>query len=63
MPRFILWALLALYLLVVGLFPAAAAPVVLAAAGAGIVLAKLPLLAVAGAVALYLRRPARPATA
>ena len=63
MLRFILWALLALYLFVVGLFPAAATPVVLAAAGAGIVLVKLPLVAKAGAAVLYLRRPARPATA
>ena len=56
MLRFILWSLLAAYLLLVGLWPAAAAPVDVLSAGASVVLAKLPLLVVAGAVALYFHR-------
>jgi hypothetical protein len=66
MLRFILWALLALYLLVVGLWPAAAAPVDVLSAGASVVLAKLPaLFLLAGGAWLYLRyRPAlKPRTA
>jgi len=63
--RYILWSLLAAYLLVVGLWPAAAAPVGLLTAGAGIVLAKLPLLVLAAGVWLHYRhRPtATPRTA
>lgn len=57
----ILWLLAGLYLLVVGLWPAAATPVELAATGAFIVLAQPAVLLLAAAVALVvpaLRRPA-----
>lgn len=61
MLRIIAWLSLATYLLVVGLWPPAAAPVALAFDGAEIVLAKVPaLLLAAGAVWLY-RRIGRPA--
>lgn len=59
--RYILWAITALYLLIVGLWPAAAAPVELAASGAFVVLAKPPVLllaALAAAVVHHRRRPA-----
>lgn len=49
--RYILWSLLGLYLLTVGLWPAAAAPVELTAAGAFVVLAKPPVLLLAALVA------------
>ncbi|MFF8659482.1 hypothetical protein [Streptomyces huasconensis] len=67
MLRIIIWALLALYLLVVGLWPAALTPISLAFAGAGAVLAVIPgpvLLAVA--VTAWLKHrpaPAKPVTA
>lgn len=54
------WVILAAFLVVVGLWPAAAAPVTLAAAGAGAVLAAIPgpvLLAVA-VIAWLKHRPA-----
>lgn len=54
------WAILAAFLVVVGLWPAAVAPVTLAAAGAGAVLAAIPgpvLLAVA-VIAWLKHRPA-----
>jgi hypothetical protein len=57
----ILWLLLGAYLLVVGLWPAAATPVELAAAGAFTVLAQpavLLLAAVVGLIASARRRPA-----
>jgi len=56
----ILWSLLAAYLLVVGLWPAAATPVELAATGAFTVLAQPAVLLLAAVVALIasaLRRP------
>ncbi|MFF7139570.1 hypothetical protein ACFZBZ_45730 [Streptomyces sp. NPDC008196] len=59
------WVILAAFLVVVGLWPAAAAPVTLAAAGAGAVLAAIPgpvLLAVA-VIAWLKHRPAAPARA
>ena len=57
--KFILWLLAGLYALVVGLWPAAAVPVELAAAGAFTVLLKPAVLLLAGAVALLksTRRP------
>lgn len=58
--RYILWSLLAAYLLIVGLWPAAAAPVELTASGAFVVLAKPPVLllaALAAAVVHHRRRP------
>lgn len=54
--RFILWSLLAAYLTLIGLWPAAAAPVALAAAGVGTVIGQLPVvLVIAAAVWLYRR--------
>lgn len=62
MLRFIAWLLLAAYLLVVGLWPAAAVPVGLAFTGAGVVLAAIPGPALIGLAAYgYFRH--RPATA
>lgn len=68
MFRFILWSLLALFLMVVGAFPAAAAPITLAATGAAAVVAAIPgpaLLLIA--VVVYLRHrtaaPVKTATA
>jgi hypothetical protein len=64
MLRFIAWSLLAMFLIVVGLWPAAAAPVGLAFAGLAVIVAAIPgpvWLVVAGAVWLK-HRPA-PATA
>lgn len=46
MFRIIAWLLLASYLLIVGLWPAAAAPVGLAFTGLGVLLAAIPLPAV-----------------
>ncbi|MFF7184693.1 hypothetical protein ACFZAR_05540 [Streptomyces sp. NPDC008222] len=66
MFRFILWSLLAAFLLLVGVWPAAAAPVALAGAGLAVVVGKIPGVVLLGiAAVLYLRhRPApRPATA
>jgi hypothetical protein len=60
MLRYILWSILAAYLIAVGLFPAALAPVHLAAAGAAALIAAVPapLLVLAG-VAVWLKyRPA-----
>jgi hypothetical protein len=62
----ILWSLVGLYLLIVGLWPAAAAPVNLAALGAVTVLAQPAVLLAAvlvAAVASAWRRPARHAPA
>lgn len=59
--RFILGSLTVIYLLAVGIWPAAATPVVLAATGAFTVLLQPPVLLLAGLVALavhYSRRPA-----
>lgn len=63
--RFIVWSLLAAFLIVVGLWPAAAAPIGLAATGAAVVLGAIPgpVLALAAAVAWLKHRPARTATA
>lgn len=64
MVRFILWALLALFLMLVGAFPAAAAPVALAMSGAGVVVGKIPGVALIAIAAIaYLRRRPTPAPA
>jgi len=66
MFRVIRWLLLAAYLLVVGLWPAAAAPVTLAFDGLGAVIAAVPgpVLLLAAVVAWLKHRPApKPATA
>jgi hypothetical protein len=65
MRRYILFALLGLYLITVGLWPAALAPVSLAVAGLAAVIAAIPgpVLALAG-VAVWLKyRPAPAPTA
>ncbi|MFE2047965.1 hypothetical protein ACFXAS_05620 [Streptomyces sp. NPDC059459] len=60
MFRIIAWVLLALYLLVVGLWPAAIAPITLTFAGLGAVLAAVPgpVLALAAGIAWLKHRPA-----
>ena len=66
MLRVIAWALLVLYLLLVGLFPAAAAPVSLAFTGLGFVVAAIPgwaLLLAAAAVWRRYQPTPKPATA
>lgn len=65
MIRKLRWPLLALFLMVVGAWPAAAAPIALIAAGLGVVIAMIPgpaLLAIAG-VAWLKHRPAPARTA
>ena len=57
----ILWSLLAAYLLVVGLWPAAATPVNVAAVGAFTVLAQPAVLLLAAVVALVVSARRRPA--
>lgn len=59
------WLLLAAYLLVVGVWSSAAAPVALVAAGLAVIVSAVPgPVLVLAAVAAYLRhRPVRPATA
>ncbi|MER5843208.1 hypothetical protein ABT099_23510 [Streptomyces prasinus] len=62
MFRYTAWALLALYLLVVGLTPAALAPVTLTLAGLAAVIAAIPpSILVLAAVAAWMKH--RPATA
>jgi hypothetical protein len=60
----ILWSLFAAFLLIVGAWPAAAAPVALASAGLAVLAAAIPGPVLAGvAVVAYLRlRAPRPAT-
>ncbi|EFE65798.1 predicted protein [Streptomyces viridosporus ATCC 14672] len=59
MLRYTAWALLALYLLTVGLWPAALAPVTLTLAGLGAVIATIPpsVLLLAAVVAWLKHRP------
>jgi hypothetical protein len=65
--RYIAWALIALYLIVAGLWPAAVAPVGLAFTGLAVIVAAIPgpvWLLVAAVVWLKHRpAPAKPATA
>lgn len=67
MLRIVLWASVALYLLIVGLTPAALAPLTLAFAGLTAVIAAVPpsVLLLAAAVVWLKRKPtpAKPATA
>lgn len=58
--RVIAWLLIAAYLALVGLWPAAAAPIALAGRGVGVIVGQLPgLLIVAVGIWLYFRlRPA-----
>jgi hypothetical protein len=57
--RVLLWSLLAAYLIVIGLWASAAAPIVLALAGLATVLAAIPssVLALAAVAAWLARRP------
>jgi hypothetical protein len=62
MFRIVAWSLLALFLLLVGAWPAAAAPIVLASAGAAVVVGKSHGVVLLGiAAVLYLRRKPAPA--
>lgn len=62
--RYILWSILATYLLVVGLWPAAAAPVVLASTGAAVVVGKIPGVVLVGIAAItWLSHRNRPTSA
>jgi hypothetical protein len=66
MFRIIAWLLLAFYLLVVGVWPSAAAPVALAFDGLGAVIAAIPgpVLLLAAVIAWLKHRPTpKPATA
>jgi hypothetical protein len=65
MSRIIRWLLLALFLIVVGLWPAAVAPVALAGAGLAAVIGAIPgpVLVLAAAVAWLKHRPTPTATA
>jgi hypothetical protein len=63
--RPVLWLLIGLFLVLIGLWPAAVAPVALAGAGLAVVIGAIPapVLVLAG-VAIYLKhRAPRPATA
>jgi hypothetical protein len=59
MFRIIRWPLLALALIVIGLWPAAAAPIALAGAGLGVVIAAIPgpVLALAAVIAWLKQQP------
>jgi hypothetical protein len=64
MFRFVAWSLLALFLLIVGAWPAAATPVSLAFTGAGVIAAKIPGVVLIGAAAFaWLRHRTTPAPA
>jgi len=65
MFRIVAWSLLAAFLIAVGLWPAAAAPVALAFGGLAVIVGKIPGVVLIGLAAIaYLRyKPARPATA
>jgi len=66
MNRITRWLLLVAFLIVVGLWPAAVAPVTLALAGADLVLAAIPgpvLLLSVGVIWLWTRNRPTPATA
>ncbi|MFD5910256.1 hypothetical protein ACFWHL_16215 [Streptomyces massasporeus] len=63
--RVLLWSLLAVFLIVVGLWPAAAAPIGLAATGAAVIVGLIPgqLLALAAVAAWLKHLAATPRTA
>lgn len=66
MFRTLRWPLLVLFLILVGLWPAAAAPISLAATGAAVIIAAIPgpVLAIACCIAWLKHRPTpKPATA
>jgi hypothetical protein len=60
MLRTIRWSLLAAFLIVVGLWPAAVAPVALAGTGLAVVIGAIPgpVLLAAGVIAYFRHRPA-----
>lgn len=64
MIRKLRWPALALFLVIVGLWPAAAAPVALMGAGAAALIAAIPgpALLLIAAIAWLKHRPARPTT-
>lgn len=59
MSRYVRWLLLAAFLIVVGLWPAAAAPIGLAATGAAVIVGLIPgpVLLLAGVAAWLKHRP------
>jgi hypothetical protein len=63
--KLILWSLIAAFLIVVGLWPAAVAPIALAFTGAAVILGKIPgvVLVAIGGIAYLKHRPAHTATA
>lgn len=65
MFRTVLWLLVAAFLLIVGMWPAAAAPIGLVGAGAAIVVGKIPGVVLLGAsvIAWLKHRPATPVRA
>lgn len=64
MFRIVLWAIAALYLLLVGLWPAALAPVTLTLAGLGAVIATIPpSVLILAAVVAWLKNRTTPAKA
>lgn len=65
MSRYVRWLLLAAFLIVVGLWPAAAAPIGLAATGAAVIVSAIPgpVLLLAAVVAWVKHRPAAATTA
>ncbi|MFF2475104.1 hypothetical protein [Streptomyces sp. NPDC058066] len=63
MFRIIVWSLIAAYLLAVGIWPSAAAPVGLAFAGLGVVLTAIPAPVIAVAAALIWLRHRTPQSA
>ncbi|MFF4489442.1 hypothetical protein ACFY0F_23585 [Streptomyces sp. NPDC001544] len=65
MKRYIRWSLLAAYLIVVGLWPTAAAPIAAAFAGIAVIVAAIPgpVLLGIGAIAWLKHRPAPAKTA
>ncbi|OUD04659.1 hypothetical protein [Streptomyces swartbergensis] len=65
MSRYVRWLLLAAFLIVVGVWPSAAAPIGLAATGAAVILGAIPgpVLALAAVVAWLKHRPAPAPTA
>lgn len=65
MSRYVRWLLLAAFLIVVGLWPTAAAPIGLAATGAAVIVGSVPgpVLALAAVIAWLKHRPTPAKTA
>ncbi|MEV6696251.1 hypothetical protein AB0M68_03685 [Streptomyces sp. NPDC051453] len=61
--RTVAWLLLTVFLITVGLWPAAAAPIVLVTTGAAVIVAKAPLFVLAAGLAVHFwRRRTHPVT-